>query len=139
MILNAVRKYIAACPYIKGGKVNANYLDEKPAKYTIYNNTGDPIIKKYVDGGTLRQFLFVFAARLPYSENIVENVDSTEFFEKFSGWIESQNEEGRYPALDAGLEPCKVEVLSDGYLHDAGATTAEYQINLRLIYVKNRR
>ena len=64
MIIDAIKTFIENnCPLVSGKKINVNYLGEKPQRYTIESVPSTPIIKKYSDGGTQRQYLWVFSSR----------------------------------------------------------------------------
>ena len=138
MILDSIRKYIKSCPILKNGLINANYLSEEAETYTIDSIPCAPIIKKYVDGGTVRQFIFILASREYYSANILENLNVSKFYEDFQGWIETQNAKGNLPELKNGLSPLEISVISSGYLAGEGEKTARYQIQCRLIYYMNQ-
>ena len=62
MIIDSIRNYIRGCPLINKGKVNVDYLGVDIGEYSIEPTPADPIIKRYADGGTLRQYLFVFSS-----------------------------------------------------------------------------
>lgn len=136
MIIDSVRDFIKTCPFLKNGKINANYLGEKAVRYTIDNVPTSPIIRKYVDGGSQRQFLFVFASREFYGPEELENFNVSGFYEQFANWIEEQNDAGNLPVLGAGLKAQGIEALTGGYLYDTNTGDARYQIQCRLIYYK---
>lgn len=138
MILDSIRNYIKTCPFLKNGVINANYLSEKAESYTVDSIPCAPTVKKYVDGGSIRQFVFILASREYYTANVLENLNVNKFYEEFQGWIESQNAKGNLPVLKDGLSPLEITVLSSGYLAGEGEKTARYQIQCRLIYYMNR-
>ena len=97
-----------------------------------------PIVKRYTDGGTLRQFVFVFASRETYDGNTLENMKISQFFEEFHNWIENQDNNKMYPVFeDNKITPTKIEVLTSGYLYDNTGTTARFQIQIKLTYRKD--
>ncbi len=143
-IIDSVTSFIEKCPLLerkgkKGGMVNINCLSEKPIHYSIDNVPANPMIKKYTDGGSLRQFIFVFASRESYGIEKFDNKEIAEFYENFSDWIEAQDKEKKYPKLGEGLQSTRLEVLTTGYLFDEGQTEARFQIQCRLIYYKGDR
>ena len=136
MIIDAIKTFIENnCPLVSGKKINVNYLGEKPQRYTIESVPSTPIIKKYSDGGTQRQYLWVFSSRENYDAEARENLNIARFYEEFSSWIEEQNKNKNLPLLD-GATPLRLEVLTSGYLFRANTDTARYQIQCRLIYYK---
>ncbi len=137
-MIQEVQKYIKTCPLIEKDKINVNYLGEKPVKYTIDNVPVNPIVKRYTDGGSLRQFVFVFASRETYDGNTLENMKISQFFEEFHNWIEEQDDNKIYPVFeDNKITPTKIEVLTSGYLYDNTGTTARFQIQVKLTYRKD--
>lgn len=70
MIIDSIRKFIRTCPYLQefdgAVKVNVDYLGEESTAYSIEETPCEPIIKKYVDGSSIRQFEFIFCSRESY-------------------------------------------------------------------------
>ena len=138
-IVEAIHDYISKCPYIKEFEVNVNYLEAKYDSYMIEETPGEPILRRYIDGTTLRQIEFVFASREVYTSDILSNIDNSSFYEDFSNWIETNNINGVFPDLEEGLEATKIKVTSNAYCVEADEDNARYQINLRLEYMKGSR
>lgn len=140
-IIQAIRDYIASCPLLKDGAiVGVDQLGAKSVGYTIDATPCSPILQQYVDGGSKRQFQFVFASREKYGQRVLENLQNSSFYEDFADWIEINNLSGIFPELGEWRTPIQVEILSNGYvLDDAGDNTARYQIQLNLIYYHDRR
>ena len=139
MEIENLKKYIAGCPLLKRGKINVNYIGDKPVSYAIIPIPAEPIVKRYVDGGTLRQFLFSFSSVEAYDENTLENMKVAQFFQDFAAWIEEQDDKGNYPDVgDAKEKATRIEVLNSGYLYNEENTVAQFQIELKLTYRKER-
>ena len=133
MIIDEIKKFIKKCPFLKSGRINVDYLSDKPNQYTIDSYPADPIIKRYSDGGQLKQFLFLFGSREYYDENTLQNIENNAFYEMFSDWLEEQNKVGNLPVL-GNKESQRIEALSTGYIQDSETNNARYQIQCRLIY-----
>ena len=56
-IIESIRDYIMTCDFLRDGKVNIDYLPDEMA-YSIEPIGGDPVYKKYVDSGCMKQFQF---------------------------------------------------------------------------------
>lgn len=142
MIIDNLRKYIRTCPHLdtynNAIRVNVNYLDSKTDTYSIEEVPTTPIVKQYVNGDTVRQYAFIFASREPYGSDVIQNIDNSGFYEKFSDWIETQNDNANFPVLDNGLEALSIEVTSTGYAFAVTEDTARYQIQLNLKYLKRK-
>lgn len=138
-IIESVKNFIRDCPLLdKLAKVNVDFLPEDPETYSIEETPTQIILRTYLDGTSERQFVFVFASRLHYSEETRNNIDNSGFFEDFSDWMEEQSDIGNLPQLEAGMTASKIEVMSSGYLFDISGdlSNARYQIQCRLIYDK---
>lgn len=142
MIIDALRNYIRNCPHLdtfnNAIKVNVNYLEGNPDTYSIEEVPINPIVRKYVNGDSIRQYAFIFTSREPYGIDVLQNIDNSGFYEKFADWIENNNDKGIFPLLDNGLEPLAIEVTSTGYAFAVTEDTAQFQIQLRLKYLKRK-
>lgn len=140
-IIESVKNFILTCPLLTDLKrLNIDFLPEDPDTYSIENIPAQEIIKTYLDGSTERQFVFVFAARMFYSEEVRNNIENSGFYEKFAEWLEEQTEADNLPVLTEGKTASKVEAMSSGYLYDIAGdlSNARYQIQCRLIYDKEK-
>lgn len=138
-IIEAVRSYLLTCPYLENlARINVDFLPEDTSTYSIESVPASTVISTNIDGSTTRQFLFVFASRMLYTDELRNNIENSGFYEKFEGWLEEQTKNGVFPALASGLTPVKIEAMSSGYLFDISGdlTVARYQIQCRLTYEK---
>ena len=138
-IIQAVRDYISTCPLLKNGVILGIDQLNKDMSYTIDTTPCPPIIQKYTDGSTKRQFQFVFASRERYGTRVLENLENSGFFENFSAWIDQNNWNRNFPDLGEFRKPYRLEILTNGYVFDTGDNTARYQIQLNLLYTQNWR
>jgi hypothetical protein len=142
MIISSLRDYIRKCPYLdtfnNAIRVNVNYLESSPDTYSIEEIPIEPIVKKYVNGDTIRQYAFIFTSREPYGVDVMQNIDNSGFYEQFAQWVESQNDNEIFPILGNGLEPLEIKVTSTGYAFAVTEDTAQFQITLRLKYLKKK-
>lgn len=133
-IIESVREYIKAFPGVSGEKLNVDFLPEEAQSYSVDVIPASEIVKKYVDGSSIRQFLFVFASRAYYGAEIRQQIDNIGLFESFSRWLDTNTQKGIFPRLDGGREARKIEVTTSGYAFAPGEDTARYQIQCRLEY-----
>lgn len=133
-IIECVRSYILDFPELKNGCFLVDFLGNQPVEYVVETVPCDPIFKKYTDGSCMKQFLFVFASREFYSEDVSRCLENNMFYEHFEDWITERNFSGILPNLDDKRCPVSVEVLTRAYAFDADTNTARYQIQLRLLY-----
>ncbi|MGN1478559.1 MAG: chloramphenicol resistance protein [Acutalibacteraceae bacterium] len=138
-IIESVKNFILKCPYLDElARVNVDFLPEKPETYSIEEEPAQTVVKRYLDGSSQRQFLFVFAARLNYSDEVRNNIENSGFFEDFADWLEECTENDNLPLMADGLTAEKIEAISSGYLFDISGdlSNSRYQIQCRLIYEK---
>lgn len=135
-IIDALEKYFIGCELLKDGALRVDYLGEKPVEYTIEVLPCDPVVKRYLGGSTVRQYLFAFGSREFYSQERLQNIQNSAFYERLADWVETKSMSGVLPELPDGTEAQQLEVVSSGYLFDGSMTNARYQIQLRLLYFK---
>lgn len=135
-IIDALEKYFIGCELLKDGALRVDYLGEKPVEYTIEVLPCDPVVKRYLGGSTVRQYLFAFGSREFYSQERLQNIQNSAFYELLADWVETRSLSGILPELPDGMEAQQLEVVSSGYLFDGSMTNARYQIQLRLLYFK---
>ncbi len=139
-IIESVRSFIATCPLLKDGKMlRVDYLGDTEIEYTVDGDISEPIIRKYVDGSSLRQFNFIFASREEYSSDVLKNIANSDFYDKFATWIEQQSNIGNLPELGEFMTPQYLELMTSGYIFDVTEKTARYQIQLKFVYYQDRR
>ena len=138
-IIESVKDFILNCPLLAElAAINVDFLPESPDTYSIEQVPTNSVIQTYLDGSQERQFVFVFASRLYYSDETRNNIENCGFYEAFSDWLDEQTKTGNLPIMRDGLTPTKIEAMSSGYLFDVSGdlSNARYQIQCRLIYDK---
>ena len=53
--IQLIKEWIEICPSLNGGKINVDYLKDKPQSYSIDQAPVNPVVKTYVDGGKVKQ------------------------------------------------------------------------------------
>ena len=130
-----IREYISDLDCMATFEINVNYLDGENDSFSIEEVPCNQIIKKYLDGSTLRQYQFVFCGREPYGAEILQNIENSTFYEDFANEIEEKNNNDVLPTLE-GMEATSLEITSNAYTVSVTEDTAMYQINLNLKYYK---
>ena len=131
-IIKALRDYFLTCPLMGDSKINVDYLPEKGIEYSIDTTPATEIVKQYVDGSSIRQYLFVIRS----GSDVLQNIANSGFYENFSDWLEHQSKTGNFPELPDGKTPIKIEAQSTGYLFTTGPDTGKYQIQCRILYLQ---
>ncbi len=135
-IMDGIADYFLRCPLLKDGVFRVDALGPDPVEYTIETGVFDPVIQRYIDGSSERQYQFQFGSREFYSMDRLQNIENSTFYEDLAEWVEEQSINGILPELPDGMEAEELEVLSPGYIFDGAMENARYQISLRLLYVK---
>ncbi|MGL5382477.1 MAG: chloramphenicol resistance protein [Culicoidibacterales bacterium] len=137
-ITQAVLDYLNQCPLLEAFNrgINVDYLEEHIDSYTIEETPHEPIVKRYVDGSSIRQYEFLFASRESYGPEVFQNLENNGFYERFSEWVEEQNMLGNLPIMADSLLSQKIECVTNGYAFQTAEDKARYQIQMRLTYFK---
>lgn len=133
-LIGVLQEYLERCPLLRGKRLNVDYLPKQPIAYMISPSPVDSVITKYHGGSAERQFVFVLASVNMYSEEILTNIANSGFFEALEEWMRKQTRSRQLPKLPGNRTAMRLEALSTGYLYDASATEAHYQIQCRLVY-----
>ena len=136
-IIEAIREYIGNmdCMATFENAINVNYLGGESDNFSIEEVPVNPILKKYLDGSSIRQFEFVFCSREPYGAEVLQQIENSTFYEDFADEIESKNDNEVLPNIE-GIQ--SIEILSNAYTVSVTENTAMYQINLRIKYYKEK-
>lgn len=139
-IIESIREFISGCPLLKNGVLlNVDRLGDTEIEYTIDDEVTAPILRRYTDGSSLRQFNFIFASCEKYGADTLQNIANSGFYEDFANWIEIQSNARNLPMLDKYRIPQYIEAQSDSYIFDTDDSTARYQIQLKFVYYQDRR
>ena len=122
-IIGALQEYLDQCPLLEGRRLNVDYLTRRPLTYMISPSPVDSLVRQYHGGSAMRQFVFVLASSNLYG-----------FFERLEDWMRVQTKRRALPQLPGSRMAQKLEAISTGYLYNATATEAHYQIQCRLTY-----
>ena len=134
-LIDSIRAFVLACPFLRGGRVNVDYIGEEMG-YSIDPLPCDPIVQRYTDGGAKKQFQFAFTSQEDYDQDARINIENSGFFQAFDEWIEGQSQAGNFPALEDDKIPILMETLNSGYLYDINGIKAKYRIECRLVYAQ---
>lgn len=131
--IDKVREYFIKCPYLNEyAELNVEYLIDKTNTYSINENAGyDPVIQgtKDILGNYEEQFLFTFDSKLIWNEDIQNNIDNSQFFEKVKKWLEENNKNGIFPDIEGIYE---IGATTNGYIFATNANEAIYRIQCYL-------
>lgn len=135
-LIAVLKEYLESCPLLRSQRLNVDYLPKRPIAYMISPSPVDSVITQYHGGSALRQMVFVLASVNLYGEEVLTNLANSGFYEALENWMRAQTRRRGLPRLPGNRTALRLEALSTGYLYDATATEAHYQIQCRLVYQK---
>ena len=127
--MDLIREFIETCPLLKKGKVNVDYLKDKPQNYSIDETPSTTVLKEYKDGGTQNQILFDFSIQANFS--VLENIKNSKFCDDFFYWIKKQSKIDNLPKID-GI--CWIKCTGRVTILQTTETTAIYVIPMQVVY-----
>lgn len=130
--MDLIREFIEKCPLLKKGKVNVDYIKDKPQSYSIDETPSTTVLKEYRDGGTQNQILFDFSIQANFS--VIENIKNSKFCEDFTEWIKEQNKMGELPNIQ-GID--WIKCTGRGTILQTTETTAIYVIPMQVVYYED--
>ncbi len=133
-MIEEIRKYLIENKIVdEECRVNVDFLGENPTEFAIIPIAVNPILKKYIDGSSLRQYQFQLISCSYYGADVLQNMANSKFYEELYDKIESFNDEGVLPDIK-GIE--SIECLNNGAILDATVNAARYSIQMRITYEK---
>lgn len=127
--IELIKEFIETCPYLKKGKVNVDYLKDKPLSYSIDETPVDPVLINFPDGGRRLQIQFDFSIQANFS--VLENIKNSKFCDDFTDWIYEQNKQENLPKIDGAVW---IKCLGRGTILQTTETTAIYVIPIQVAY-----
>ena len=127
--IELIRDFIETCPLLKNGKVNVDYIKDKPQSYSIDETPATTVLIEYPDGGSRNQILFDFSIQASFSA--LENIKNSKFCDDFTEWIKEQDNKENLPKMD-GI--CWIKCLGRGTILQTTDSTAIYVIPMQVVY-----
>ena len=127
--IELIKEFIETCPLLKNGKVNVDYIKDKPQSYSIDETPVDPVLINFPDGGRRLQIQFDFSIQANFS--VLENIKNSKFCDDFTDWIYEQNKQENLPKIDGAVW---IKCLGRGTILQTTETTAIYVIPMQVAY-----
>lgn len=135
-IIEGLDQYFRKCPLLKDGVFRVDTMGPEPIEYELETGITTPVIKTYLDGSSVRQYMFNFNSKDYYSMDRVQMIQNSTFYEHFCNWVEEQSFLENLPEMPEGCEAQALTVLTPGFMLDATTENAFYQVQLQLQYFK---
>ncbi|MEA5059377.1 MAG: hypothetical protein VB049_04995 [Candidatus Pelethousia sp.] len=135
--VESLRAWFDTCPHLKADKpLTVDYTGGEPVEYSIFSVPSEIKYKANVLGEEIPQEIqtldYIFASIENYGKNRA-NVDNLGFYQKVADWIMEQSATRNLPAIDGGVITSIKPTLT-AYVNQAGASSARYQINIKITY-----
>ena len=127
--MELIKEFIESCPYLNKGKVNVDYIKNKPLSYSIDETPIDPVLQNFSDGGRRLQIQFDFSVQANFSA--LENIKNSKFCDDFTDWIYEQNKNENLPKIEGAVW---IKCLGRGTILQTTETTAIYVIPMQVAY-----
>lgn len=137
-VMECVQTWLRTYPGLSG-RLDVDFLDDEADTYSVDTVPCEEVIKRYRDGSAVKQFQFCVASRRLYDQNIAQNLESLEFFEDLTSWVEGKAAARELPEMDNNRTAQKIIVTSTAYpfvVTEDGK--ARYQLQMRLEYFQKR-
>ena len=99
--IELIKEFIETCPLLKNGKVNVDYIKDKPQSYSVDETPATTVLIAYPDGGSRNQILFDFSIQADFSA--LENIKNSKFCDDFTDWIKQQDKIENLPKIERYL------------------------------------
>lgn len=140
-IMSSISEWIETFPLIEQTtdifpptSVVVESLGSDIKSYMIQSEPVNPIVRRYMDGTSIRQFAIAFSSRESYGQETLQNIENSGFHEEFIGWVEKCKKDKNMPYFGANREVTKVTVTTTPYVFDTTATTAQYRMQMLFTY-----
>lgn len=139
-IMKSIRDFIKKCPYLPDFKrsIGVDYLAPDVQSYMVESVPCDTIVKRYINGSSIRQFRFNFSSRETYSIDVLNNLSNSMFYENFQNWLEDCSRAKDLPNLADGKVAHQIMATTSGYVFDTEQEKAQYMIQCNMIYYNPR-
>lgn len=127
--MELIKEFIETCPLLKNGKVNVDYIKDKPQSYSIDETPVNPVLQNYADGGRQIQIQFDFSVQANFS--VLENIKNSKFCDDFTNWIYEQDKIGNLPKIE-GIN--WIKCTGRGTILQTTERTAIYVIPMQVVY-----
>ena len=137
-----IRDFLFTCPVIQqsDAEMCVSFIGDTPLTYSIEGIPTKPVIKKYLNGDTVRQFTFGLVGRYEmYTDKI--RVQNDQSYEELAMWLEQQTKQRMLPDMGNGATAQKIEAIGAQFVseRDQNNNSALYVMQCALTYYQKGR
>ena len=136
-----LRKWLRGCPALSAdNRFRVDYMSEGPTEYALYStpatiNHRENVLGEFIPTD-VQALTFVFASKQPFGADEEQNIRNHGFYQDVINWIIEQNSTRNLPDISEGRVLSVAPTLT-AYVSEPGASSAKYQIQLKLTYRRN--
>ena len=134
----SLRAWLRNCTSIASAKYfGADYLGENATEYAVFSVPSGLRYRENIVGKRLlltnQEQNFIFAAKVPYGSDVVQNLANLKFFQDVADWIRAQSAAGNFPEWESG-PITSIDVSNTGAPVMVGTDAARYQMQIKVNY-----
>lgn len=139
--LTNLRLWLRECPFLpKRNPLRVDFIGDDDEEYSIQQSPSalqyrENVLGEFVPRET-QNLNFSLRFRLPFGQDVNQNLENSAFCQAVCGWIQEQNAQRHFPKIAEGIVIGLVPSLSP-YVAEAGEETAIYQVQLQITYKTN--
>ncbi len=137
-IIEALREYFNNCELFDNAPIGIDGVPKKMKAFSIGTMPVDEVLKKYMGGSSLRQYVFELVATYPEADTEEQNAQNAAFFEEFANWLSEKTKANNLPHLPTGCTAKSMEAMSSGYFQGDDNNARIYVMQCRVVYFKKR-
>ena len=67
-LIDYIRSLLRTCPLLENERINVDFLDAQNGSYSVNTSPAAPIVKRFIDGSSIRQYVFTFSSAELYGD-----------------------------------------------------------------------
>lgn len=133
-----LRAWLRGCDAIAQSKYfGADFIGENATAYAVMSVPSVLRYRENIKGERLllpvQEQNFIFAARVPYGNDVEQNLANLGFFQDVADWIREQNQMRNFPDWHDGVITA-IEASNTGAPMHIGSDAARYQMQIKVTY-----
>lgn len=122
-MLKRITECLQKCPFFANTVIGQDYLGENIGAVSVHGISCEPVVQRYADGATMRQFMFDVLVRLDVS------TEAEPYFDIVAEWFSQA-----VPLLEDGQCAQRFEIVKSAAVQDRHYSNVRYGMTCRLLY-----
>ena len=134
-MMNEILKFLSACPYLDGKKWNICYLGQECGDASIEPAGKNEKLKRYTDGGFLKEARFRLVLRQEYGPSFKSNREIWGMCEDVERWINQHGLDGDLACPGKDEKIVSFETVRGFDIEAPYGNCARYSAEIRIVYL----